>query len=219
MAVEGDSADGVVGVRSRTEVRVPCFPGLRIQISTPRTRTCSREPRTWGTRNVGGVCPVLVLEKRIGADRGFGALVVFEAGESDVGEASLMARLGEGEAVDFARENELAVGDEGHAVGGGKALRTFTNKVDMGRLFQDEAGSFDGIAQALDAGNAAGFHAASVHKESVKLDTAVGGEKAAETGVKGGVIFKDSDGGLDSIDRRAASGQDGIASFESDADA
>jgi hypothetical protein len=26
------------------------FPGLRIEISTPRTKTCPRGPRTWGTQ-------------------------------------------------------------------------------------------------------------------------------------------------------------------------
>ena len=26
------------------------LPGLRIETSTPRTKTCSRGPRTWGTR-------------------------------------------------------------------------------------------------------------------------------------------------------------------------
>ena len=150
---------------------------------------------------------------------GFGAFVVLEAGEGVVGEALLVARLGEGEALDFAREDELAVRDEGHAVGDGKAFRAFTNKVDVWRFLQDEAGGFDGVAQTLDAGDAAGLHAAAVHEQRVKLGATIGGEKAAETCVKGGVIFKDGDGGLDSIDRRAAYGQDGVASFQSDADA
>jgi hypothetical protein len=104
-------------------------------------------------------------------------------------------------------------------VGGGELLCTDPDEVDVGALFEDEAGGFDGVAKVFDAGNASSLHAASVHDERIELDAAVGGEKAAATGVEGGVILKDSDGGLDGVDRRAASGQDGIACFQSVADA
>ena len=35
------------------------FPGLRIEISTPRTKTCPRGPRTWGTQFIGLRCIAL----------------------------------------------------------------------------------------------------------------------------------------------------------------
>src|ERR1035438_5934106 len=116
---------------------------------------------------------------------GFGALVVFEAGEGVVGEACGVAALSEGEAFDFAREDELAVVDQGHAVSGGETLRAFTNKIDMGRFLQDEAGGPDGVAEVFDAGDAASFHAATVHEERVELDAAIAGEKAAAASVEG----------------------------------
>jgi len=104
-------------------------------------------------------------------------------------------------------------------VGGGEALRAFTDEVDMGALFEDEAGGLDGIAEALDAGNAAGLHAATIHEEGIELDAAVGGEKAAAAGIEGGVIFKDGNGGLNGIQGGATAGEDCIASFEGLADA
>jgi len=113
----------------------------------------------------------------------------FRAGEGLVAEAGGLTGLGVGEARDFAGEDQLAVVDEGHAVSGGEAFRAFTDEVDVGRLLEDEAGGLDGIAEALDAGDAAGFHAAAVHEEGVELDAAVGGEEAAAAGVEGGVVF------------------------------
>jgi hypothetical protein len=100
-------------------------------------------------------------------------------------------------------------------VGGGEALRAFSDKVNMGRVLKDEASGLDGVAEALDASDAAGFHSAAVHKEGVELDPAVGGEEAASAGVEGGVVFKDGDGGLDGVEGGAATGEDGVASFKS----
>jgi len=149
----------------------------------------------------------------------FGAFVVFEAGEGVVGKAGGVARLGLGESGDFAREDEFAVRDEGHAVGGGKTLGTFTNKINVRRLLKDEAGGLDWVAQSFDTGDAAGFHAAAIHKKSVELDAAVGGEKAATAGVKGGVIFEDGNGGFDGVDCETTAREDGVTSFEGAADA
>ena len=103
-------------------------------------------------------------------------------------------------------------------MGGGEALCAFSNKVDVRRLLEDEAGGVDGVAEALDTGYATGFHAAAVHEESVELDAAVGGEKAASAGVEGRVIFKDGDGGFDGIEGGAAAGEDCVALFEGVAD-
>ena len=175
------------------------LPGLRIQ--------------TWGTRLLRSSQSLIYL------DSSLRAFVVFEAGEGDVGEAGGLATLGEGEAGDFAGEDEFAVGDEGHTVGGGEALSAFSNKVDVWRLLQDEAGGVDGVAEAFDAGYAAGFHAAAIHEERVELDAAVGGEKAAAACVKCGVILKDSDSGLNGVEGGAAAGEDGVSGFEGAADA
>ena len=117
VAVEGDGADGVVRV----------VGGRRAAFGT-------------------GLRAVLVLEKSVGADGGFPphrpgpvegdpgfwAFVVFEAGEGVVSESGCLALLGEGQAGAFAIEDEFAVVDEGHAVGGGEALSAFSNEVDVG---------------------------------------------------------------------------------------
>jgi hypothetical protein len=100
----------------------------------------------------------------------------------------------------------------------GKLLGSGTDEIDVLAVFEDEAGGLNGIAEALDAGYAASFHAAAVHEEGVELDTPVGGEKAATAGVEGGVIFEDGDGGFDRIDGRSAAGKNGIAGLKGVAD-
>jgi hypothetical protein len=157
---------------------------------------------------------------------GFGAFVVVEdvggdfagAGEGVVAQAGGFTELGLGEAFALAIEDQLGVVDEGHAVGLGKALGAFRDKVNVGTFFEDEARGLDGVAETLDTGHAAGFHAASVHEEGVELHAAVGGEEAAAAGVEGGVVFKDGDGGFDGIEGGAAAGEDGIAGFKGAAD-
>jgi hypothetical protein len=99
-------------------------------------------------------------------------------------------------------------------MGFGEALGAFRDKVDMGRLLQDEASGLDGVAEVFDAGDAAGLHAAAVHEQGVELDAAVGGEEAASAGVEGGVVFEDGDGGFNGVEGRTADGEDGIARFE-----
>jgi hypothetical protein len=71
----------------------------------------------------------------------------------------------------------------------------------------------------LDAGHAASFQAAAVHKQRVKLDTAIGGEEASPTGVEGGVVFKDGYGCLNGVEGGAATGKDGVAGFKGGANA
>ncbi len=72
----------------------------------------------------------------------------------------------------------------------------------------------DGIAEALDTGDAAGFHAPAVHEERVELDAAVGGEEAAAAGIEGGIVFEDGDCGFDSVDGCAAAREDFVTDFE-----
>jgi len=137
------------------------------------------------------------------------------AGEGVVGEACGGAGFCLAEAFAFAIEDQFAVIDEFHAVGLGEEFGSFSHEVDMRALFEDEARSVDGIAEALDAGDTAGLHATSVHEEGVELDAAVGGEEAAATGVEGGIVFEDGDGGFDGVDGCAATGEDLVADFES----
>ena len=118
------------------------------------------------------------------------------------------------EAFAFAIEDELGVVDEGHAVGVGELLGAFRDKVDVRRLLEDEAGGLDGVAEALDTGDTAGFHAAAVHEQGVELDAAVRGEEAAAAGVECGVVLEDGDGGFDGVEGRAADGEDGISRFK-----
>ena len=125
-----------------------------------------------------------------------------------------MAGLCLDEALAFAVEDEFAIVDEGHAVGMRELLGTFAYEVNVRTFLEDEACGVNGIAQVLDAGDAAGFHAASVHEECVELDAAVGGEEAAAAGVEGGIVFKDGDGGFNGIDGCAAAGEDFMTDFE-----
>ena len=124
-----------------------------------------------------------------------------------------------GEALAFAVEDELSVIDESHAVGGGELLGAGADEVDVLALFEDEARGLDGVAEALDAGDAAGLHAAAIHEEGVELYAAIGGEEAAAAGVEGGIVFEDGDGGFDGVDGGTAAGEDGVSGFKGGADA
>jgi hypothetical protein len=146
---------------------------------------------------------------------GFGVFVVVEARECSVGEAGGVADLGVGEAQALAFKNKLDVIDELHAVRLREPLGAFADEVDVRTFLEDEACGVDGIAEALDAGDAAGFHAAAIHEEGVELDATVGGEEAATAGVEGGVVFKDGDGGFYGVDGRAPAGEDFVTDFES----
>ena len=143
----------------------------------------------------------------------------FGAGEGFVSEAGGLASLGLGKALALAVEDQVGVVDEGHAVGVGKLLGSGSDEVDVRTFFKDEAGGLNGIAQALDAGHAAGLHAASVHEKSVELDATVGGEKAAATGVESGIVFEDGHGGFYSVEGGAGALEDGEAGFEGVLDA
>jgi hypothetical protein len=96
----------------------------------------------------------------------------------------------------------------------GKLLSAGADEIDVGALFEDKACGLNGVAEALDTSHSAGFHAAAVHEEGVKLDAAVGGEKAAAAGVEGRIVFEDGDGCLDCIERRSAAREDGVTSLK-----
>ena len=123
------------------------------------------------------------------------------------------------EALALAVEDQLGVVNEGHAVRVGELLGAGADEVDVGAFFEDQAGGLNGIAEALDAGYAAGLHAAAVHEQGVELDAAGGGEEAAAAGVEGGIVFEDGDGGFDGVEGGTAAGKNGVAGFKSAADA
>jgi len=143
----------------------------------------------------------------------------FGAGEGVVAETGGFAELGVGEALALTVEDQLRVVDEGHAVGLGKVLCAGADEVDVLAFFKDQAGGLNGVAQALDAGYAAGLHAAAVHEKRIELDAAVGGEKTAAAGIEGGIVFEDGDGGLDGVEGRCSAREKGVAGFKGAADA
>jgi len=178
LGVEGDGADGVVAAKAG---------GVRVgwKGSFPPQR-----------------------QRPVAGDPGFRAFVVVEdvAGEGFVGQSGGLADLGMGEALAFAVEDEFGVVDEGHAVSLGELLCAVADEVDVGTLLKDQARGLDGVAEALDAGNTAGLHAAAVHEQGIHLDAAIGGEEAAPAGIEGGVVFKDGNGGFNGIEGGTATG-------------
>jgi len=143
----------------------------------------------------------------------------FGAGEGLVREAGGFAKLGVGEAFALAVEDEFGVVDEGHAVGVGEVLCTRADEVDVRTFFEDQAGGLNGVAKALDAGYAASLHASAVHEEGVELDAAIRGEKAATSGIEGGIVFEDGDGGFDGVEGGCAAREKCVAVFKGAADA
>ena len=118
------------------------------------------------------------------------------------------------EALAFAIKHEFAVVNESHPVGGGKFFSAGADEIDVGALFQHQAGSQNGIANALDTRHAASFHSSAVHQESVELYTAVGGEEASAAGIEGRVIFENDDGCFDSVEGGTSAREDMEACFE-----
>lgn len=138
--------------------------------------------------------------------------------ERGVGETGGVASLGVGETETLAIEDQFRVIDEGHAVGVGEVLGALADEVDVGAFLEDETRGVDGIAEALDAGDASGFHATAVHEERIELDASVGREEAAIASVEGGIVFKDGNSGFDGIEGGAAPGKDFVTELERVAD-
>ena len=71
----------------------------------------------------------------------------------------------------------------------GKALRAFSDKVNVRAFLQDQPRSPYGIADMLYATYAAGAQSSAVHHQGIQLDPPIAGKKAAAAGVEGIVIF------------------------------
>ncbi len=192
--IESDGADGVVTAETRGIVN--CCR-LRVFVIVE-------------DRKQGGIPPH--GRRPVRGDPGF------LAREGGVAQAGGLAVLGMSEALTLAVEDKFGVVNEGHAVGLGKLLGASADEVDVLAVFEDQAGSLNGVVEALDAGHAASLQAATVHEEGIELDAAVGGEKAAMAGIEGRVIFEDGDGSFDRVEGRSAAREDGIAGFQRVAD-
>ena len=107
------------------------------------------------------------------------------------------------QALDLARDDQIFILAELHTVLSREPLRTFCDEVNVRALAQDLARSANGIAQMLDASDAAGAKRRSIHNKCVELDFAVAIQKAAASGVEGLVVFHDDDGFFNGVERRA----------------
>ena len=210
--VEGDGTDGVVGVEGGVgEAKLVGEGGFDLGVEGGL-----------GGGGIGGGphCRSLRFGFAFGRDDRVcarGELGV--AGEGGVGVAGGFGLLEGYEAVALAGDDELGVVDERHAVLGGEEFGAGADEVDVGGLLEDEAGGLDGVAQALDAGDAAGAEVGTVHEKGVELDAAVAGEEGAAAGVEGVVVFHEGDGGFDGIDGGAAAGERRPAGGEGGGDA
>jgi hypothetical protein len=215
-AGEGDGGREIVSIAAAADER---------GVADPARRLVERASR----RGAGGEIAVGikgngadgVVGREGGLKSGLGTFVIAEgvSCEGLVGEAGCLPRLCASEALPFAIEDQLAVLDKGNAVGSREFFCSGTDEVDVGTLFENDSRGFDWIAEALDAGHAAGLHTAAIHEQRVELHAAIGGEEAAEARVEGGIVFKHDDGGFDCIKGGSAPRKDGITGHKSVADA
>jgi len=82
-------------------------------------------------------------------------------------------------------------------------------------IFEDFAGDLNGILDVLQSSGGAGAKRRTVHDDGVALHVAVQIEVRAVTGVEGGIVFQNHDGGFDGVECGAAVGEDGPAGSES----
>lgn len=181
-AGEGDGGAGIIRIAAATDER---------RIADP-----ARSFVEGATRGSGGG-EIAVDVDGDGAD---GVVSGVVSGEGAVRRAGGLASLGFGEALAFAGQDELGVVDEGQAVGRGKFFSALGDEVDVVALVEDEASGLDGVADALNTGDAAGAESSAVHEQGVELNTAVASEEAPAAGVEGGIVFHRSDSGFDRVD-------------------
>src|SRR3984957_3053280 len=116
---------------------------------------------------------------------------------------------------DLARNDEVFVLAERHAVFGSEFFRALADKINVGTLAQNFSRGTDGIAQMLDASHSAGAQSRAVHDEGVELDPAVAIQKAAASGIERLVVFHNDDGFFDGVEGRAATVEHAPSSGES----
>ena len=96
----------------------------------------------------------------------------------------------------------------------GEALCAFGDEHHVRAIFEDLAGDLDGILDTMQSSGRSGAQRGAVHDDGVAFDVAVQIEVRAVTGVEDGVVFKDDDGGFDSVEGGAAAGKDGPTGSE-----
>ena len=72
--------------------------------------------------------------------------------------------LGVGQVMALAIDHQFRIVDEGHAVFRSEGLGAGADKIDVRAKIQDEAGGMNGIAEALDTGDAAGTQGGAIHQ-------------------------------------------------------
>ena len=123
------------------------------------------------------------------------------------------------EAVAFARDDELGVVDEAHAVLRGEALGAGADEVDVRRLVEHEPRGLDRVRRRSTQATPPARSVLAVHHQRVELHAAVAGEEGAAAGVEGVVVFHDGDGGFDGVEGGAVLREHSPAGGESVGDA
>jgi hypothetical protein len=111
-------------------------------------------------------------------------------------------------------EDKFLVVDQSDSMRGREGLGSASDEVNMGTLLKNQARGLNGIAKALNACDASGFHPSSVHEESVELHSPIGSEKAACSRVESGILFQSSDRGFNGVKSGTFAGEDRIPGFE-----
>ena len=78
------------------------------------------------------------------------------------------------------------------------------DEVHMWRVVEHQARGVNGVAQSLDAGDAAGAQVLSIHQQGVELHAPVSGKERPAPGVEGLIILHHGDGRFHRSHRRRA---------------
>jgi len=138
------------------------------------------------------------------ADVMFGGVRIFEA-------------TGPGDALAFV--NQFFGRAERDAVFDGKFFGAGRDDHHVFGVFEHLAREADGIADAFDGGDGAGFQRFAVHDDGVELDAAFGIEMRTKARVECGIVFEDDDGGFDGVGGCAAGRENVPSGFEGAANA
>lgn len=147
-------------------------------------------------------------------DRGFWALVVFEAAEGVVGQTSSLSLFRLLEPLALAIKDEFGVLNEGHAICMSELFSASADEVNVRALLEDETRGLNRIAEALYAGDSSCLHSSAIHDKRIKLDATVRGEEASPASIKGGIVFHNCNCSLDCVDRSAAASKHGVSGLK-----
>src|SRR5271157_2190740 len=188
----GDRGTQVVGIAAATDER--------------RVANASRGFIEGATRRSGGsdIAVTVQRDRTNRVDRAHGTKLV--------GHLKVALLFGFAQTVNLADEDQVVVVAEFNAVLVREALGALADKIDVRTLGENFLSGTDGIADVLDASDAAGTQSRAVHHAGVKLDAAVHVEERSAAGVEGLVIFHGNDSGFHPIETASAALQDREAS-------